>query len=379
MIKKTIFILLAIGLLAFLGRFFLPGGRDAAMADGEQETTAVELRDVEQNTTLRGNVAPVLLTEIRSEVSGRVARIPIEAGATVKRGDPLIELDQSQIQAEMTEADLRIMASALRVEQSERDLDRRDRLAEKEFINRKELEDANTELLLAKNAIDAERARKAILEERLSKTTIRAPYDGTVLSLAARPGLVVTGADSGREGTVLMEIADLSRLRIDAQVIEVDAVRLAEGNSVMATFESLPGLKVNGQISFISPAARKPTGSNDDTRFFTVEIELLNPDQRVRPGLSATARIVTDRRPGVPTLPLRAVFFDPVARHSYVYLRTPEGRFDRRKVEIGLAGDEYVEVLQGLAPGDTVALTRPAWDSMPGATTTGGGRGGHGR
>ncbi|MFQ3577519.1 MAG: efflux RND transporter periplasmic adaptor subunit [Verrucomicrobiia bacterium] len=337
----------------------------------ELRLSMAERRTIEQEVVLRGNVAPVVSTEVRSEVSGRIEAIPVVAGQSVRGGEPLIELDQNELKAELEEADLRIRASQLRAEQAMKDLERRKVLARREFINQKELQDAETDALLANNALEAERARRAGLLERLSKTTIRAPYDGVVLNLSARPGLVVTGADSGREGATLMEVADLSQLKMEAQVAEVDAARLEVGNEVEVGFESLPSVVLRGRISFISPAARKPEGSGDDVRFFPLEIELLESHERVKPGLSANARVLLERAENVVSVELAAVFFDSVSKESYVYARNEEGEFDRRRVVTGISDLDRVQILEGLAEGEEVSLTRPAWDQPTSANTPG--------
>lgn len=358
------FILLVIIALVGLGYHF--ANRKSEEGVPVLRIVRPERRTIEQEVVLRGTVAPILRTEIRSEISGRISNIAVTAGSNVRAGQILIELDQRAIRAELGEADLRIEASALRAAQAEKDLERRRRLAAREYINSKEYQDAETEMLLAKNSLAAERARRVILEERLSKTTITAPYDAVVLSVEARPGMVVTGADSGREGPTLMEVADLSRLRIEAQVTEMDAARLTPGRPVEINYESLPEVTTAGEISFVSPAGKKNPGSNDDVRYFPIEIDLKNVTPEVKPGMTAKARIVTRRREDVLSLEIPAVFFDSILRKSYVYARdakNPEQKFERRTVETGLAGSTHIEILTGLDGSEEISLVRPAWDS----------------
>lgn len=99
-----------------------------------------------------------------------------------------------------------------------------------------------------------------LLENSLAKGVITAPYSGRVLSLAARPGMIVTGADAGREGNTLLELADLTRLRVEAAINEIDVAVLTPDMSVEITFESVPEAKAAGRITFIAPAAGKAAG-----------------------------------------------------------------------------------------------------------------------
>lgn len=197
--------------------------------------TKVAFRDITQLFKSTGNIAPAISTEVRSEATGTIAKLLVRAGQQVKTGDPLLELDESEMQSRIDEARLEIEAARLRVDKARHDYERKALLAERKYINEKDLQDAKTDQLLAENSFASEEAKLKTLENQLAKNAITAPFSGVILDLQARPGMVVTGAQAGREGTVLMTIADLSKLKVEAEINEVDVAKLQPDMPVKLT------------------------------------------------------------------------------------------------------------------------------------------------
>jgi RND family efflux transporter MFP subunit len=318
----------------------------------------------------------VLSTDIKSEVNGRISAVHVNAGDIVKAGQLLVELDAGSLRAQIDSARLGIASAKLRVTRARQEFDRMTALGKREFVNAKELENAEIDYQLADNDLQIQGAQLRVLEDNLKKTSILAAYAGTVLSVAARPGMVVTGAESGREGNTLMELADLSRLRVEATINEIDVSAISVGMPVDITFESVRDLKAAGRITFISPAAGRSGGNGSSgagqaasgtSREFPLQISVENAGERVKPGMTARVQIETGRAGQALSVEIGTVFIDFETDETFVFVRQPSGEPVKRKVVVGVRDGTYVEIKDGLAAGDEVSRQRPSSDRRKGA------------
>jgi HlyD family secretion protein len=372
--KRLLWIFAALGLLALCIAWVV---RTRA-AEGQAKTIYTyakpERRDLKQTVVINGTITPVLSTEIRSEVSGRIAQVLVEAGAEVTLGQPLIELDQSTLQVQLDEARLGVEAARLRTERAELEFKRLQSLAKRELVTEKERKEAEIAFRLAENDTASQEARVRLLENSLSKGVITAPYAGRVLSLAARPGMIVTGADAGREGNTLLELADLGRLRVEASINEIDVAVLTLGMPVDITFESVPEAKASGKITFIAPAAGKAAGggsaagsggggggNGSGARDFPLQISIEESHSRVRPGMTARVHIETAAAAQALSVEHNAVFNDYASGDWFVFVRAADPKAEpvQTKVELGVRDLKHVEIKSGLADTAEVSLQRP--------------------
>lgn len=355
--------------LGGLGTWLVLRTRASADGAGKVVYTHVkpERRDLKQRVVINGTITPVLSTEIRSEVSGRIARVLVEAGAEVTLGQALIELDQSTLQVQLDDARLGVAASRLRAERAELEFNRLQSLAARSLVTEKERKEAEISLRLAENDTASQEARVRLLENSLAKGIISAPYAGRVLSLAARPGMIVTGADAGREGNTLLELADLGRLRVEAAINEIDVAVLAPGMPVEITFESVPEARATGRITFIAPAAGRAaagastSGTGSGARDFPLQIDIDQSHPRVRPGMTARVHIVTASVTQALSVEQNAVFNDHASGDWFVFVRAPAPATEpiQTKVELGVRDALHVEIKSGLEEGAEIALQRP--------------------
>jgi HlyD family secretion protein len=182
---------------------------------------------------------------------------------------------------------------------------------------------------------------------------ITAPTGGVVIRRGVEEGeTVVGGTSSFGGGTELFTIADLSSLRIKAAVNEVDIAKVTQGDSVLLTVDAFPGDTVRGVVRLVPPAARQ----QDRVRVFDVEIAVRGDFGVLRPGMTANVRIAGPARRSVVRLPVESVFL--VDGRPVVY-KVTGGSHEQVPVELGLGDLSWVEVLNGVAAGDSVALEDP--------------------
>ena len=231
-----------------------------------------------------------------------------------------------------------------------------------------------SDILSARAAGDKARADLATAQENLAGAMIVAPYDGIISAVGLNVGETSSGAPPGAtsasatptpsSGTIT--IVDPSQIRIDVQVDESDIPLVDVGQHASVTFDALGARPFDGLITAISPSGSTTQGVVG----YQVGIELRNV-RGVRPGMTATAQIVTDEHDDVLLVPNRAVSRQGNSR--VVQLATPNGP-QSRVVEVGLSNDQSTEITSGLVEGDTVLLpATAARPSVPGAGTAPGG------
>ena len=368
-VKKFLLILLLVGVIG--GGFAFWRSRAASKvtpADEKPQFVTACKRDITQTYKATGNIVPATSTEIRSEATGTITKLLVRPGDQVSVGQPLLELDQSEIVLHIEEAKLEIEAAKLRLQKAKQDRDRRATLMAHQYVNEKELKDAETDVLLGENALQTQEAHLRTLQNQLTKTALSAPYAGVILELQARPGMVVTGAQAGREGTVLMTIADLSKLKVEAAVNEVDVAQFSQNMPVKLTFDSARGITISGTVDFISPSASSKAqnrgggdsqgSSQSGSHNFPVEISFVSTDPRIRPGMTANIEATLSSVTQAVSVEVSAIFVD--GKDTVVFLRDGHGAaLTKRVVTVGINDNKFAEVKDGLKPGEIVNLTRP--------------------
>ena len=385
-----------------IGVLALAGGGGIAYSMNKKKNAGTEVRmeqvsrrDLVSAVTASGKIEPQTSVDISADITGRIIKIAVEEGDLVRKGQFLLQIDPAQYQAAVSRAEgvvsstqatlLQVRASR---DQAERDWKRADELIRlgPNLIAPQQAEAAKTALEVAEATYQATRAQldqsRAGLREakdNLAKTRLVSPITGRVVRLAVEEGEVAVPGTFSRETGLLLTIADLSVILAKVQVDETDVVRLTDRDSVEVTIDAYPDSTFVGRVTRVSQSAKlstaqTPSGSNDRAVDFDVEIRLDDPPGDIRPDLSCTARVITDTRESALSIPIIALTvrdhervpnennpaLDTVSRRRPGE-REEEGVFlvqngvaTFRPVKVGIAGDEYFEVLDGLHGGETI-------------------------
>jgi HlyD family secretion protein len=365
-------------------------------AGTEVRLEKVGKRDLVSAVTASGKIEAKTSVDISADITGRIIQIAVREGDIVKRGQFLLQIDPAQYQAAVARAQ-GVVASTQAIllqtkanrDQAQRAWDRARQLTQlgENLISPETAEQAQTSLEVAeanyqstKAQLEQSRAGLQEAKDNLAKTRLTAPISGRVVRLAVEQGEVAVPGTFSRETGLLMTIADLSVILAKVQVDETDVVRLNSSDSVEVTIDAYPDTTFTGRVTKISHSARlSPTqtasGSNDRAVDFDVEITLARPPADIRPDLSCTARIVTDTRGNALSIPIISLTVRdhekiPNESDSGPPVDTLRARFKKREAEgvfvvrnglatfrpvkVGVAGDEYFEVVDGLREGETI-------------------------
>ncbi len=323
--------------------------------DAKIPTSTVRIANIAEEIVAVGRLRAVFSTELRAEINGRIMKISVSDGVEVKKDQELLRLDQQDILTQLQESDRNIEASKLKVSRARREFERQKDLKSRELVTTKDFEETRTTLSLAENDAAVYEARAANLRDKLTKTIIRAPHDGTLLLRDLTEGQLITSAAAQNGGTLLGEVADLSALMVRTNINEIDVARLKVADVARVRVDSLRNMMLNGEIKRIATIATESVG--DRTRVFPVDVVVDETDPRLRPGMSATVMFTLAHVENVPAVPLSAVFSNADSVR-YVFLKKGEG-FEVRGIDIGIVDTRRVHIISGLAVGNEVALMRP--------------------
>lgn len=311
--------------IAATGVDSVPSSAQSATKTVTVEAVTVEPVPLVESVSSVGNLVADEAVVIRAEVDGRIVEIAFEEGQPVKAGQLLFRLDAAVYEAQMHEA-------AARLDMTRRTYERAKTLNKRGHSSAEVLDRALSEMKMAEAAVELNKAR-------LEKMSIVAPFDGTTGLREVSLGAFVEAK------TELATLVNLDSLKVEFRLPERFFRVIAEGGLVRAAPDALPGEVFEGRIYAIAPAI------DINGRSVAVKARLANPERRLRPGMFARVTLVVDRRNEAIVVPESAI----VQRGDgqFVY-RVRDGKAELTRVRLGLRQTGRIEVVEGLAAGDTV-------------------------
>jgi HlyD family secretion protein len=360
------------------------------------EGIAVEIeqagrRQVVQTVNATGKIQPMIQVNISADVSAKITRLEVEEGDWVERGTLLIELDRERYLASVESAEANLSAA-----QANANLARENMVkAEKDYVRTKELFDRKLESQAVLDTVYAaaavekaryqsvldqgEQSKAALRQTRddLSKTTIYAPMSGTVSKLNKEIGEIALGSQFQED--IILEISNLEGMEALVDIDENDIVSVSIGDEAEIEVDALPNVKLKGRVTEIANSAKSSgAGTTDEKTEFEVKVAIIEPVDELRPGMTASAEIVTEVCDNCLSVPIQSVTVRTMeqlgaeagdsaegeesrfAPDSEGFLEViwvvVDGRAQARQVETGIQSETHIEVIDGLVDDDQVVI-----------------------
>jgi membrane fusion protein (multidrug efflux system) len=313
-----------------------------AVVISPQEIAIVSQRRIESGPAMSGSLDPDQEATVRAEISGAVLQTYVDQGTHVNVGTVLARLDDTAIRDSYLSARSGVTAAQTAADAAKRNLERAEKLVAAGAIADRDVETARTQAQAAQSQLADAKARFAVAEKQLDKTTVKSPIAGVVSIRSVNAG------DLASPGAALFTIVDPSSMRLEGSVPsdQISAVRL--GMPVTFTVQGYPNRTFTGHITRINPVA-DPT-----TRQVRILASIPNAGNTLVGGLFAQGRVTSEARTGlvIPSSAVNQKDFVP----TVTLIRN--GRAEKAAVSLGLedSGTETVEITKGLAPGDTVLI-----------------------
>jgi HlyD family secretion protein len=356
----------------------------------------VQNRDLVASVTASGQVRPQTKVDLSSDISGKIVKLAVKEGQMVTKGQFLLQIDAQQAQAAVERMQASVASARAQLAQQNASLQQAqmsyDRMAKMKKSNPLLISDEQMEQLrttvdvnkaqydASKHSVDQSTALLRDAQSALGKTSIYAPMSGRVTRLVVENGETAIQGTMNKDAATLLTIADMSVLETKVKVDETDVARIKVGDDAVIQIDAFPDTTFIGKVTKISNSAVKSataTQGADQAVDYEVTIQLVNTPAETRPDFSATAKIITDTRKQVLSIPIialtvrenesltkgdTAVGLGKARPKKEVGKKDVEGVFvvgkDNkvafRPVKVGIAGEKHFEVLSGLKAGDRI-------------------------
>lgn len=300
------------------------------------EVAAVKQARLQDDAQAVGSLNSRQAVTLKPETAGRVSRIAFTDGQSVKRGQLLVQLDDTLQRAELSQAQAQLSIARA-------NLKRNEELLAQSFVAARVVDESRAALQVAEAQVD-------LAQARLQRMRITAPFDGTLGLRSINLGQYV------KDGDELVNLEDTSKLTVDFRLPERYQNRIARGQNVQVQLDALPGQRYQARVLAVDPLL------DANGRSIAVRAEMPPaPGQELRPGMFARVLIVFSVNDKALVVPEEALV--PQGGRQYVYVIDEQGQGDARKrssrrveVELGVRRGADVQITQGLKAGDTVVV-----------------------
>ncbi|MBM3769781.1 MAG: efflux RND transporter periplasmic adaptor subunit [Acidimicrobiia bacterium] len=332
--------------------------------------------------TVVGNLVAAATVEATPKVGGRLESVAVRLGDRVGRGQRLAKIEDQELLEQIKQAEASYEVAAATIRQREADLrlaqtnlDRSRNLYERQLIPRQTFDDTDARFQSAAAQLDLARAQfsqaQARLDElkiNLANSVIVSPVSGFIGRRILDPGAWVTPNSS------FLSVVDISTVRLVAPIVERDLAKISSRMPANVEVDAFPGETFAGRIAHVAPVL------DPATRTAPIEIDIPNPQFRLKPGMYATVDFTTDRRDNTLVVPTKSVV--DFQGNRGVFLPTEGDVAKFKPVELGMIDGDLAEVTSGLTEGDRIVTTGAAalreGDKIVLAGQNAGGRGGPG-
>jgi len=393
--SKRFWIWLAAVLVVF---FVVAGAALAKLATGNSidpnRLAKVARGDVARSVVATGKIEPITKVEVKSKASGIVEKLFVDINYKVKKGEPLAQLDQQEIEdqveaqrAQLAAAEANVTTCQANIEEDKVNaaapdlamykatLERYQEMQKEGVVSRQALDDANKDYLAALTRRDSSKAQIDVdsakllqaraqvqqsqaslkqLEEQLGYTTIVAPMDGVILSRDVEIGDAVSSIlVLGSTATLVMTEGDVNQVYVQGKVDEADIAHVYLGQPARIKVESFRDRLFQGKVTKIAPLGVE----KDNVTTFEVRVSIDNPGGELKANMTANAEILLDEHNGVLSVPENAVVYDN-QKNASVFVPDKSRKDGQRKVavKVGLSDGSKTEIAAGLTEGETVVL-----------------------
>src|SRR3989441_5789466 len=261
-------------------------------------------RDIVVTATASGAIQPILTLSVKSKASGEILAEPVQTGDEVRKGTLLAKIDPRIPHNNLTQAQANLNVAEAQLENATAQLKRSDALYQSKSITESDYEAGKLSYATAKAAVATAQANLQTAKDAMEDTQVRAPIPGTVLELDAVLGTVISSPtnDVGG-GTVILKMANLDTVRVSALVDETDVGKVRAGMPVTITVDAYPTRRFEGRVLKIEPQAQV----TQNVTMFPVDVDILNPDHLLKPGMNTEVEIHIGQRQSVLAVPNAAL------------------------------------------------------------------------
>ena len=369
--KSSIIVLVA-AIVVFFGYKYFTTEKKASIA---AQTVKLSKQNVTTSVTATGTVEPVDQVDVGTQVSGIINHIYADYNSPVKKGQLLAELDKTNLQESVNNALAQYNASLNELNYYQQNYNRQNNMYKSGVISKADYEQAAYQVKNSQETVSQRKTALAQARTNLSYANIYAPIDGIILSREVEEGQTV--AATMTTPTLFTIAKDITKMQVEANVDEADIGGVEVGQRVSFTVDAYPQEEFSGRVRQVRLSAT--TESNVVT--YTVIIDADNPEQKLKPGLTATITIFTQELKGTNTVPASAIAFSPDTetlqkyyqqnqitakipevktgknKEKYIWIKNNDGSLSQKLITIGINDGINIQVKSGLTGSEQIVTS----------------------
>ena len=377
--KKLIIVIIALVLMAAGGAYYVFNRTSPAP---NYATESVRRGNIENSVLANGMLQASKLVSVGAQASGQIINLPVTLGQQVKQGELIAQIDSLTQQNTLNEAlaslksnQAQYRAKQAQINQAKQEFARQQAMLAEKASSKADFESAQATLLVYQAELDQLTAQqeqvKLSVESaqlNLGYTTIKAPMDGMVVYTAVTVGQTV---NSSQATPTIVELADLSKMTVKAQISEADVIKVKPGQAVYFTILGQPQKRFNATLRAIEPGPTimdgddsNMTSSDTDAIYYNGLFDVENPDGILRIGMTAQVSIVLNQAKNVILVPSQVLQRNPGPRPSFSVPVLVNDQIEYRNVSVGINNKVNAEITEGLQEGDQIVLGAPSSDTF---------------
>jgi len=319
-------------------------------------TETASVQTIIKKTVATGSVIPRKEIEIKSQVSGIIDKIYVEAGDEIKAGDLISKIKIIPNMVSLNAAESRVKRAQLSLENASKDLDRNRKLFNEKVIPAADWEKIELAQATAIEELESAENNLQLIKEGVSKssgkatnTFVRSTISGMVLDVPVKEGNSVIESNTFNDGTTIASVANMNDMIFEGNVDESEVGKITSGMKLILIIGAIEDATFDAILEYIAPKGVEEDGAIQ----FEIRANLeLDENYFIRAGYSANADIVLDRRDSVMAINEALLQFDE--EQAFVEIEVKEQEFERKDIEVGLSDGIQIEILSGITMKDKI-------------------------
>ena len=351
-IVTTVVIIMLVSTFAGTGYFLYQKSEEPEVVF---ETDSLYTTDIVKKTVATGSIIPRKEVEMKSQVSGVVEKLYVEAGEQVKIGDLVAKIRIIPNVVALNNAEAQVKTSRINFANSQKELERQRDLFDQNVISEFEFNQFQLDYNLTKQQMEAAESNLELIREGASKKSgsvsnlVRSTVDGMILDVPVKEGTFVIETNTFNDGTTIASVANIRDMIFEGQVDESEVGKLTEGMELTLSIGALESESFTATLEYISPKGIEEDGA---IQFEIRAAVSLMQGKFLRAGYSANADIVLDKRENVLSLKESNLIFED--GKVFVEVESSPQEFEKREIETGLSDGINIEVIAGLKEDEKV-------------------------
>lgn len=318
------------------------------------ETTQAFVTDIARKTVATGSIVPRKEIEVKSQVSGVVEKIFMEAGTQVKQGDVIAKIKIIPDVVALNNAEARIKSANINFKNSEIEKNRQEQLFDQKVISEFDYNRFLLEYRLAQQELEAAENNLDLIKEGAAKKSgtvsnlVQATSAGMLLDVPVKEGSFVIESNTFNDGTTIASIANMNEMIFEGNVDEAEVGKIHEGMPLQLKVGALDTSKFEAKLEYISPKGVEDQGAIQ----FEIRAAIkLRNDAFLRAGYSANADIVLEQLQDILAIKERDIIFEEDT--PYVEIMVADQEFEKRQIKTGVSDGINIQIISGLTESDT--------------------------